>query len=43
MGRKALGPVKPRCPSVGEFEGGEKGVGVWVSEHPHRAGGGKMG
>jgi hypothetical protein len=27
MGREALGPLKARCPSVGEFKGGEAGVG----------------
>jgi hypothetical protein len=27
MGEEALGPVKARYPSVGEFEGGEAGVG----------------
>jgi hypothetical protein len=26
-----------RCPSVGECEGGEEGVGGWVGEHPHRS------
>ena len=30
MGEEALGPVKARCPSAGECEGGEAGVGVWV-------------
>ena len=27
MGEEALGPVKAGCPRVGEFEGGEVGVG----------------
>ena len=26
MGGEALGPVKARCPSVGDFEDGEVGV-----------------
>jgi hypothetical protein len=30
MGREALFPVKARCLSVGELEGGEVGVGGWV-------------
>jgi hypothetical protein len=37
MGGEALGPVKIRCPSVGEFMGREEGVGGWVLEHPHRS------
>jgi hypothetical protein len=36
MGREALGSVKAQCPSVGECQGGEVGVGGWVGEHPHR-------
>jgi hypothetical protein len=28
MGRETLGPMKARCPSIGECEGGE--VGEWV-------------
>ena len=30
MGGEALGPVKARCTSVGECQGGEVGVGGWV-------------
>lgn len=30
MGEEALGPVKAPCPSVGECQGGEAGVGEWV-------------
>ena len=37
MGGKVLGPVKSQCPSVGEFEAREVGVGGWVGEHPHRS------
>jgi hypothetical protein len=37
MGGEALGPKKARCPSVGEFEVREVGVGGWVREHPHRS------
>jgi hypothetical protein len=37
MGEEALGPVKARCPSVGEFEGGKVGVGGWVGTHPQRS------
>jgi hypothetical protein len=37
MGGEALGPVKVRCSSVGECQGGEAGVGGWVGEHPHRS------
>ena len=37
MGGKAIGPVKARCPNVGECQGGEEGVGGWVGEHPHRS------
>ena len=36
MGGEALGPVKARCPSVGECQGQEAGGGGWVGEHPHR-------
>lgn len=32
---EALGPVEARCHSVGEWQGGEMGVGKWVGEHPH--------
>jgi hypothetical protein len=34
---EALGPVKARCSSVGEWEGGEAGVDGWVGEHPPRS------
>ena len=37
IGGETLGPVNARCPSVGECEGGEAGVGVWVGKHPHRS------
>jgi len=30
MGGEALVPVKAQCPSVGECQGGEVGVGAWV-------------
>jgi hypothetical protein len=32
VGGEALGPVKVRCPSVGECQGEEAGVGGWVGE-----------
>jgi hypothetical protein len=38
--RRELGPVKARCPSVGELEGKEVRLSWWVGEHPHRSGGG---
>jgi hypothetical protein len=31
MGEEALGPVTAQCPSVGEFEGREEGVGGLVN------------
>jgi len=31
---EALGPVKARCPHVGESQGGE--MGEWLGEHTHR-------
>ena len=31
MGGEALGPVKARCPSIGECQGQEAGVGGLVS------------
>jgi hypothetical protein len=31
MGREALGPMKVLCPSMGECQGQEAGVGVLVS------------
>jgi hypothetical protein len=37
MGGEAIGPVKVQCPSVGEHQGDEVGVGGWVREHPHRS------
>jgi hypothetical protein len=45
MGGEALDPVKTSCPSVGECQGGEAGVGEWVGgrlagwveEHPPRS------
>jgi hypothetical protein len=36
MEGEALCPVKARCTSVGECQGGKVGVGGWVGEHPHR-------
>jgi hypothetical protein len=32
-----LCPVKARCPSIGEWQGGEVGVVAWVEEDPHRS------
>jgi hypothetical protein len=29
MGRGTLGPVKAQCPSVGEYQGSDVGVGGW--------------
>jgi hypothetical protein len=37
MGGEDLGPVKARCPCVGECEGWVAGVGRLVREHPHRS------
>ena len=37
MGEKALGPMKAQCRSIGECEGREVGVGVWVGAHPLRS------
>jgi hypothetical protein len=37
MGGKAIGPVKARCSSVGEYQGREAIVCRWVGEHPHRS------
>ena len=31
-----VGPVKAQCPSVGECQGREIGMGRWVREHHHR-------
>jgi hypothetical protein len=36
MGEEDLGLVKAQCPSVGECEGREVGVGGYVGEHTHR-------
>jgi hypothetical protein len=36
MGGEALAPVKAQCSTVGECQGGKKGVGGWGGEHPHR-------
>jgi hypothetical protein len=38
VGGEVLVPVKARCPSVGECQGGEAGVGGWVKEHVTKAG-----
>ena len=35
MGGETLGPMKAGCPSIGECQGGEAGVGRWVGEYPH--------
>ena len=35
--------MKAKCPSVGECQGSEVGVGGWVREHPHRSRGRKDG
>jgi hypothetical protein len=37
MGGEAPDPVKAGCPSVGECQGREAGVGGWVEEHSHRS------
>jgi hypothetical protein len=34
---EALGPEGVLCPSVGECQGRESGVGGWVGEHTHRS------
>ena len=39
--RRGPWSLKALCPSVGEFEDGEAGVGGWVGEHPHRNRGGE--
>jgi hypothetical protein len=44
VGEEAISPVKAWCPSVGECECGEAGMGEWLGEHPHievRWGGGE--
>jgi hypothetical protein len=33
--------VKAQCPSVGECQDREAGMGGWVLEHPHRSRGGE--
>jgi hypothetical protein len=33
------GPWSYECPSIGECQGGEVGIGEWVGEHPHRSSG----
>jgi hypothetical protein len=40
MAGEALEPEVVQSPSIGECQGGKKGVCGWVSEHPHRFGGG---
>ena len=37
MRGEALGPVKARFSSVGEYKCGKVGVGGWEGEHPHRS------
>jgi hypothetical protein len=37
MGREAIDPEKARYPSIGECQGREVEVGVWVEEHPHKS------
>ena len=40
MGGKDLSPRKTQCPTVGECQSGEAGVGDWVArvgEHTHRS------
>jgi len=39
MGGETLGPVKARCPSVGECQDREVEVGESMGEHPHRSSG----
>jgi hypothetical protein len=34
---EALGSVEARCLSIGEYLGGDAGVGGWAREHPHRS------
>ena len=40
MGGEALGPEKAQCPSVGECQGGETGVGGLVSRGSEKGIGG---
>jgi hypothetical protein len=35
--QEALGTVKTWCPSIGECQGREAGMGGWVGEHPYRS------
>jgi hypothetical protein len=35
LGGATLVSGKPQCLSVGEYQGREAGMGVWVGEHPH--------
>jgi hypothetical protein len=37
MEGEVLGPVKARCPIIGECQDREEGVCGWVGEHPHRS------
>jgi hypothetical protein len=37
MAEEAFDPVKAQCPSVGEWEGREAGVGGSVGACPHRS------
>jgi hypothetical protein len=37
MGEEVLGPVKVRCPRVGEFEDSEVELCRLVGAHPHRS------
>ena len=39
MGREAFGPVKVLCPSIGDCQGQEEGVGGLVSREGARVGG----
>jgi hypothetical protein len=36
LGGEALGSKGAGCPCLGECQGGKKGVGEWVGEHPLR-------
>ena len=36
MGGEVLGPVKARCLSIRECQGGKVEVGEQMEEHPHR-------
>ena len=39
MGGEALGPVKGRCPSIGEYQGREAGVSGWCRGRKDEIGG----